>query len=97
MVVYREGTASAVDVEKIGEGREVGAAAAYLRSLDGRTLTLRPEGDGFRDEETNTRWNFFGEAVEGPLAGARLEPAVHYIPFWFAWAAFAPETPVYGM
>jgi hypothetical protein len=35
--------------------------------------------------------------VEGPLAGQRLEQAVHYTPFWFAWAAFGPETPIYGM
>jgi hypothetical protein len=95
-VFYRAGTASAVDAERIGEGRDVGAAAAYLRTLDGRTLTFRADGDGFRDQETGSRWTFFGEAVAGPLAGRRLEPAVHYIPFWFAWAAFAPDTPVYG-
>jgi hypothetical protein len=96
-VFYRGGTASAVDAQQIEEGRDVGAAAAYLRTVDGHALTFRADGDGFRDEETGTRWTFFGEAIDGPLAGRKLEPAVHYIPFWFAWAAFAPDTPVYGM
>ncbi len=96
-VFYRPGTASAVDARQIEAGRDVGAAAAYHRTVDGRTLTFRADGDGFRDRETGTRWTFFGEAIDGPLAGVKLEAAVHYIPFWFAWAAFAPETPVYGM
>lgn len=61
-----------------------------------KTLTFRADSDGLRDEETGSRWTYFGEAVAGPLAGKRLEPVVHYVPFWFAWAAFAPDTPVYG-
>jgi hypothetical protein len=96
-VFYRAGTASAVDARQIEAGRDVAAAAAYLSTVDGRRLTFRADGDGFRDQETGTRWTFFGEAIDGPLAGRKLEAAVHYIPFWFAWAAFAPETPVYGM
>lgn len=96
-VFYRSGTASAVDTRQIADGRDVGAAAAYSRAVDGRTLTFRPDGEGFRDEETGSRWTFFGVAVEGPLASTRLEPVVYHVPFWFAWAAFAPETPVYGL
>jgi hypothetical protein len=97
VLFHRPGTASAVDDGRIAEGRDVGAAVAYSRVVDGETLTFRAAGDGFRDEETGSRWNFFGEATAGPLAGRRLEKAVHYIPFWFAWAAFAPDTPVYGL
>lgn len=93
----RRGTASAVDQRDISGGRDVGAAAVYSRIVDGRTLTFRADGDGFRDEETGSRWDFFGEALEGPLTGRQLEKVVHYIPFWFAWAAFAPDTPVYGL
>jgi hypothetical protein len=94
---YRRGMASAVDDREISAGRDVGAPAVYSRVVDGQTLTFRAGGDGFRDEETGTRWSFFGEGVEGQLAGRRLEHVVHYVPFWFAWAAFAPETPVYGL
>ena len=97
VVFHRAGTASAVDAGRIDDGRDVGAAVAYLRVVDGKTLSFVPDGDGFRDRETGTRWTFFGEAVEGPLVGERLQPAVHYIPFWFAWVAFSPDTPVYGL
>ncbi len=96
VLFFRKGTASAVDAPSIDRGRDVGAANVFERTVDGRTLNFRPDGDGFRDEETGSRWNFFGVAVDGPLAGVRLTPVVHYIPFWFAWAAFAPDTPIYG-
>ncbi len=96
VLFFRRGTASAVDAPSIDRGRDVGAANVFERTVDGRALTFRSDGDGFRDEETGSRWNFFGAAVDGPLAGARLTPVVHYVPFWFAWAAFAPDTPIYG-
>ena len=97
VLFYRAGIASAVDTRRIADGRDVGATAVYLRTVDGRSLSFRAFADGYTDIETGSRWSFFGEAVEGPLAGQRLEQAVHYTPFWFAWAAFAPETPIYGM
>ena len=97
VIFHDAGMASAVDAQKIADGRDVGAATAFRRTVDGRTLTFRVDGDFFEDEETGTRWTFFGMAVEGPLAGEQLEPLVSHTPFWFAWAAFAPETPIYGM
>ncbi len=97
VVFYRSGLASAVDASSISTGRDVGAATAYLRDVDGRTLTFKPDGDAFVDEETGSRWNFLGAAIEGPLAGKQLESLVHYVPFWFAWAAFSPDTPIYGI
>ena len=41
---------------------------------------------------TGSRWNVLGQAVDGPLAGARLAPVEHLDTFWFAWAAFHPST-----
>jgi hypothetical protein len=96
VVFHRPGTASAVDARTIESGRDIGSAATYLRTVDGQTLTFVPDGEGFRDEQTESHWTFFGEAVSGPLKGSQLKATVHYIPFWFAWAAFAPDTPVYG-
>jgi hypothetical protein len=97
VLFYRSGTASAVDRSTIGEGRDVGSVAVYSRRAGEKLLTFRPHGDGFRDNETGSRWNFFGEAVAGPLAGQTLESVVHFVPFWFAWTAFAPDSPVYGL
>ena len=37
-------------------------------------------------------WNILGSAVAGPAAGAKLERIVHQDHFWFAWAAFKPDT-----
>lgn len=90
-----EDTASALSDPEIAQGTAIGAGVAYSRELDGEVLTFKPEGDLFEDEETGTRWNILGEAVEGPLEGEKLEPAVHANHLWFAWAAFFPEAGTY--
>jgi len=60
--------------------------------MEGRTLTFEPAGTGFQDRETGTTWNLLGHAGSGPLATRRLRPIPHVDAFWFAWAAFHPET-----
>jgi hypothetical protein len=62
----------------------------------GRALTFRTEGDDFVDDETGSRWNILGKAVDGPLAGEELTPVFHGDHFWFAWAAFRPDTRIFG-
>jgi hypothetical protein len=75
----------------------VGTAALYNRELNGEVLTFMVDADGLiRDEETGSVWNVFGRAVEGELAGAQLSREIAGPHFWFAWAAFRPETEVYG-
>lgn len=50
----------------------------------------------FTDRATESTWTIEGAAVSGPRAGERLEPiARSYIAFWFAWAAFQPETEIW--
>ncbi|MBK8020230.1 MAG: DUF3179 domain-containing protein [Chloroflexi bacterium] len=97
VALWQPGAASALDGSTIDSSRDVGMAALYSRILDGETLTFMVDADGaIRDEGTGRRWNVFGEAVEGELAGKRLEPQFAAPHFWFAWAAFRPETRVYG-
>lgn len=60
------------------------------------TFTVDDE-DTVRDEQTDTTWNIFGTAQEGPLAGVQLRQELAAPHFWFAWAAFKPETQVYGI
>ena len=75
------------------EVRDVGSAAVYDPRLDGRRLSLRAAGrTGFTDRETGSRWTVAGRAVDGPLEGERLTPLPHQDAFWFAWAAFQPDT-----
>ncbi len=47
------------------------------------------------DNESN-KWNIFGEAVDGPRKGEKLKPIQSYVAYWFAWAAFYPNTEIYS-
>ena len=96
VVFFQLGTASALDDASVAEGRDVGAGAVYRPEANGQPLTFTAADEHFVDDQTGTRWNLLGHAVDGPLAGARLEPVVHGTHFWFAWAVFKPHTTVYG-
>lgn len=86
---------SVLDREAIAESRTVPAANAYGRHLDERTLHFELRDDRIVDRETESRWNVLGEAVAGPLAGKRLQPAPGGVHFAFAWLAFRPESTVH--
>jgi hypothetical protein len=50
------------------------------------------------DEATSTRWDgLTGEALDGPLAGERLNRLKSTSSFWFGWKDWYPETRVYGI
>ncbi|RMH61653.1 MAG: DUF3179 domain-containing protein [Calditrichaeota bacterium] len=40
-------------------------------------------------------YDLFGQVIFGPDTGSALNPLESYIAFWFAWAAFHPETDLY--
>jgi hypothetical protein len=87
-VFWQSGTASTFG----SSGQDTGSTAVYLRELDGQVLSFRAALEGFRDMETGSLWNIFGEAVEGPLAGSQLEQVISAEHFWFAWSVFKPDT-----
>jgi hypothetical protein len=95
VVFWAEGTASALDTSNLSEGREVGSAVAYSRSLDGRLLTFKFADGKIFDEQTGSEWNILGHAIAGELKGTQLNPVVSINHFWFSWAAFKPETRIY--
>ncbi len=94
-VFFKTGTASALDAAVIADARDVGSAAAYDAELDGRRLTFGAIDGVIRDDQTGSVWSVLGRAVEGELAGKALTPLAHGNHFWFAWAAFKPDTLVY--
>jgi hypothetical protein len=95
VVLWAPRTASALDTPSISDGDDVGATGVFRPVVDGRTLSLTPDGDDrFRDEETGSIWTVLGEAVEGPLAGTQLERVPHDDTFWFVQYAFRPDTRV---
>ncbi len=95
-VFWAEGTRTALGAGDIADAQDVGAANVFRRQLGGQTLTFRPEDGAFRDEETGSQWTLLGEAVAGELSGQQLTSVVHDNTLWFAWAAFKPETRIYG-
>jgi len=95
VIVWTPGAVSALDRNSIADSANVGASGVFLRSLDDRLLTFAPNPDDpatFLDTETNSVWDIFGRAVAGELQGSQLQAVVHGNHFWFAWAAFFPDT-----
>ena len=69
------------------------AAAAYRRALPDRALSFELRDGEITDVETGSAWRIDGRATAGPLRGTQLQPIPDaYVAFWFAWAAFQPET-----
>jgi hypothetical protein len=95
VVLYEPTTRSALDSDLMREGRAIGSAGVFNSVLEGRKLTFQASASVpgvFQDQETGSTWNIFAQAVKGPLEGRRLEPVAHGDHFWFAWAAFKPDT-----
>ena len=98
-VFFELGTTSALDRMFLAAPADVGATGVFVPVANGQQLTFRLEGsieDGvFVDNETGSTWDILGNAIDGPLAGAKLERVVSQDHFWFAWAAFKPDTLIY--
>ena len=95
LVLWVDGTASALDRGRIAHGRNVGMALAYERRLNDQVLSFLFEGDRLTDAQTGTHWDVLGQAEDGPLAGRELAPMVAINHFWFSWAAFRPDTRIF--
>jgi hypothetical protein len=95
VVFWQAGVASALDTSEVATGRDVGTGAAFSRSIEGQILSFTYDGEMIKDEETNSTWSIFGEAIDGDLKGTQLAPTVSINHFWFSWAAFKPETRIY--
>jgi hypothetical protein len=77
------------------------AAVAVCRTLEGRTLSFVAEkqADGklaYYDRQTHTRWSLEGKAEEGALVGKALMPVENHLSQWYGWAAYFPDTGIYG-
>ena len=95
VIFWVPGTASALDTQFIADGKDVGAAIAFNRVLNGQELSFRFDGEAFIDNETGSTWDFLGNALSGPLQVERLEEVIANNYLWFAWAAFKPETRIF--
>jgi len=91
VVLWSEGTASALDSRSIRDGRDVGSANAFRAEIDGEELSFRATDDGFVDEQTGSTWDASGRAIAGPVNGSMLEPLVGIQHFWFSYSAFQTD------
>jgi hypothetical protein len=94
VVWHRPGQASALDDDAVGTGRDIGTVGVFDPVVDGRRLHFTAVPGGFRDAETGSTWDVLGRATGGPLTGQTLTPNQHLDTFWFAWAAFQPDTTI---
>ena len=79
------------------EGSDGIPSFAYHRALtDGRVLDFERRDGGIYDAQTGSRWSASGLAVEGELAGVQLAFVTSFFTEWYGWAAFHPQTAVYG-
>ena len=94
VLLFAPGVASPLDRDATASGIDIGQAALFDASVDGRTLTFEAAGRAFRDRDTGSSWTVAGVATAGPLAGRRLAPVDHEVTYWFAWSVFRPETEI---
>ncbi len=75
---------------------ETGSAAMYQAvTAEGMELTFVSNDNIITDEQTKSTWNVFGRAIEGELQDSQLDLLLSYPHFWFAWAAFRPNTVIW--
>ncbi len=83
-----------VAIMESAEGRPT---LAYHRLLtDGRVLDFERRDGAIFDTQTGSRWDSSGLAFEGELAGVQLAFVTSFFTEWYGWAAFHPETTIYG-
>lgn len=71
-------------------------ARAFERTVGEQTLEFVYEDEKILDASTRSEWNYYGMAVSGEYVGQSLNRIGFSPGFWFEWAAFHPETDLYG-
>ena len=68
---------------------------AFSPVVDGTALLFSATPEGWFSDD-GTRWDASGAAVSGPLAGTTLEFITSFVTEWYGWAAYHPDTTIYG-
>ena len=94
-VFHSEGAVSALDDQIISYSKEVGSTGVFNSVIDDTTLTFKYIDGYFYDNETGSKWNIIGDAIDGVYHGKKLGRIKHGDYFAFAWLVFRPETKIY--
>ncbi|MDR9418078.1 DUF3179 domain-containing protein [Gracilimonas sp.] len=95
VVFHTDGARSAMDASKISQSRKDGTTGAFDRMVNDQTLTFSYYDGNITDDQTGSKWNISGMAIDGPLEGQQLEQLIFGDYFAFAWLVFWPETEIY--
>jgi hypothetical protein len=78
-------------------GTDAVTVRVLRRTVAGRVLRFRADGDSLRDEEKGSTWDpMTGRATSGPLAGATLGSLNVTTALWYAWRSQRPDTTLWG-
>lgn len=69
---------------------------AYQATVNGQALSFSSDGTAISDE-TGSTWDLNGLADSGPLAGTQLEYVTSFVTEWYGWAAYHPNSTIYGI
>jgi hypothetical protein len=72
-----------------------GFGLAYSPIVDGEVLKFRVEDESVTDS-SGTTWDLRGRAVAGPLKDSQLVFVTSFVTEWYGWAAYHPETTIFG-
>ena len=96
LIISKPGVASSVDDRIISESKDILAAAAFSRNVDGRLLDFEFKENVIIDSQTQSTWNMFGQAISGELEGVRLKQLDRGVYFSFVWLEFYPDSLIFG-
>ncbi len=96
LIISKAGMASAVDKKIIKQSKDVRAAVAFSRMLNGRQLDFTLIDDEIVDKQTNSVWNMFGESTRGQLSGSKLQQLDRGVYFSFVWLDFYPQSKIFN-
>lgn len=70
-------------------------AAAYFRGVGNQTLTFSADGETIGDAAGNP-WGLDGKCRSGGCVGQSLSFVTSFVTEWYGWAAYHPQTSIYG-
>jgi hypothetical protein len=76
--------------------KELDSVNVFDRSHENGVHIFKQQDGNLIDEDTGSIWLIDGTCTSGEFAGTKLEPVDHFDVMWFGWAAFYPETGLYG-
>ena len=96
VIMWSANTNSPLDTNIIAQGRLVGSATTFHRTIDNQVLNFRIIDNIIKDIQTSSTWNTLGKAISGPFSGKSLQPIIATNQFSFSWLSFYPSSKVYS-